>query len=306
MIKLATTLFLILSFTLHAEVNDVYGELGMKTVSSSTDIRIQRLGDSVCKLVDKDARGCCSGFFVAEDIIMTNHHCLQCAHVSPKKNQNLGANPLRHLSAIFRAPKPTAYRSFEDLNKHSRGFNYINVETQKSPGHESLRIKKILAGSKNLDYLLLKVEKPKYKVNTLTLGTSDVKMEQKLISLSYPQIGQFAGLKVYDNTDECRVYRHFIYSAPNGFAHQCDTEPGSSGSPIFDRITGKAIGLHKHGGARSKYWEPHDEIAPVFLEEDLVEKEPYERTSNGASLMKDIVSHLQKNNPELLKKLKIK
>lgn len=303
---LAIFILFLSSFTLKAETTDVYGEFGMKTVSSSSKLKIQRLGDSVCKIADKNGRGCCTGFFVAPDIVMTNHHCIQCVHDSPRKEENLGSNPLSHLSAIFRAPKPTEFRSFEELNKRASGFNDIKVETQSSPGHENIKVHKILAGSKNLDYILLKVSKPKNKVTIATLSTSDVKMEQKLISVSYPQVGQLAGLKVFDDTDECTVYRPFIYTAPNGFAHQCDTEPGSSGSPVFDRATSKVVGLHKYGGARSKYWEPHDEIAPAFLEEDFIQKEPYERTSNGASLMKDIVDHLNKTTPETLKLLKVK
>lgn len=43
--------------------------------------------------------------------------------------------------------------------------------------------------------------------------------------------------------------RNGIYSAPESFAHKCDSLPGFSGGPLISRVTGEIVLLNSHGTA---------------------------------------------------------
>ena len=49
---------------------------------------------------------------------------------------------------------------------------------------------------------------------------------------------------------------------PTDFGHECDTKGGSSGSPVFDRTTGRVVGLH-HFGFREGLDEPVNQAVEI-------------------------------------------
>ena len=65
--------------------------------------------------------------------------------------------------------------------------------------------------------------------------------------MGHPSVGDHPNKKVYDITRSCKVLNP-SYDASmqrrNVFSHGCTTAPGSSGSPIIDRETGRVVGLH--------------------------------------------------------------
>lgn len=59
----------------------------------------------------------------------------------------------------------------------------------------------------------------------------------------------------------CRMLGN-LGNSPERFRHDCDTNPGSSGSAIFDRATGSLVGIHN--GAATENWNIGTRIGAAF------------------------------------------
>jgi V8-like Glu-specific endopeptidase len=273
-----------------AGTKSIYGEQGLQKVLTNRNPQIDELSNGVCAVLNSNGKGCCTGFFIAKDIVMTNYHCLSCAHKIADDDTSVEGTT----------------DDFEIINSDPDFFSKIKIQLKTEENatgfvEEEVKITKLLAGQKNLDFLILKVEAPKNKaVSVNVLSDTPLSLFQKLATVGYPASSPFPGEKVFDETQECKVSKTNIERTgaryDSSFGHQCDTNPGSSGSPIFDHYTGKVVGLHWGGGAKKISSSEGD---------DGQENSLHKSTQNKGIMMTSIIEHLKQWRPEIYEELNI-
>lgn len=162
--------------------------------------------DAVLRVFSGRALEACTGFFIAEDLVMTNSHCTQ----------------------------PCGLLHFEE------GFEQDTWQQSlvKHPCSELL-VEDIL-----LDFAIYQVQSPISNPPTpLTFERESTNVDTPLLIASHPA-GDF---KKIDRSADCRAIRGPNPSSRTVY-HTCDTLSGSSGSPLFSRLTGKLVGLHNRAG----------------------------------------------------------
>jgi V8-like Glu-specific endopeptidase len=152
----------------------------------------------------------CTGFLVANNLILTNEHCVR----TPEE--------ARSMIAEF-------------------GYDSAGAQTERFRGL-ALR-----AGDAALDYALVEVEgRPADRFGRVSLaGRQPADDRQQLAIIQHP-----AGQTKQLSLDDCLVdglARSGVTYRPTDFGHTCDTLGGSSGSPVFDRESGRLLGLHHFG-----------------------------------------------------------
>lgn len=337
---LLVTLSLLLSTQTFADPKSIYGEQGLEKVETAQDTQVNSLSNGVCRVADVNGEGCCTGFFIAENLVMTNYHCLSCAHPQASDDPSMDNYFIRIANARSQTQLPLTTNDLDKINLSPEKFSSITMEIKTeaeslSFQNQDIKIKKLLAGNKGLDFLVMEVERPRNKnIRVLQLSDMRLSVTQELITIGYPGSSPFPGQKVYDKTEECRVSESYIMHIGgryDNFGHQCDTNPGSSGSPMFDRLTGRVVGLHWAGGARRKSHKklqqppflipapilqppalrpiqlPSFGVGEVQAQESALnsDDEDYKNTQNKAVLMSAIISFLKANNPEIYEKLNI-
>lgn len=249
-----------------------------QVIGKTQNEKVERLAKSICGVgKTKSAKGCCSGALVAPDIVMTNFHCLSCIHkdgpkstllgkISSLLNNNnssrfgLGALPtfsdhINHLFDLDQIEEDTPQEIMDQLNQNPEGMYYVNFSLVE--GHEQningSRIKKILALSKEHDFAFIQLEKTMKDVNPLKLSKAPIERHQSLINISLPSKSPAPNFKVVDFSKNCKITKHESFDEmgrSHNFGHTCDTNPGSSGSPLIDKKTEFIVGLHWAGGAK--------------------------------------------------------
>jgi len=197
-----------------------FGDYNNEPISKYPNSVFARLGRSVGRLDVATDAGVfpCTAFLVADDLIMTNHHCVPGILDHPKVNA----------SAIVGVRFTTGY-VIEGVEEGAASFlvNQIPVET-----------------NKELDYTLLRVlgAKPGKEFGTMRLASA-VPVEHS----PYWIIG-------HPNGDAQRISREGCAAASPALSssrlrHNCDTLPGNSGSPVIDAGTQQVIALHNAGSS---------------------------------------------------------
>jgi V8-like Glu-specific endopeptidase len=172
--------------------------------------RIKTWGKSVARLqfIGSDGNGYfCTAFVVSATIMVTNNHCI-------------------NTDAEMRS-------AFAEFDYDADG---ARVETQ--------RFAALLVHDENLDYALLRLAKPSTRA-ALPLKDMPVAEQQGLLVIEHP-----AGKPKRVSLVDCQVRgveMPGIGVAKTDFGHFCDTEGGSSGSPIQDTVSGAVLGLHHLG-----------------------------------------------------------
>ena len=171
---------------------------------------------------------CCSGAMLTSDIFVTNWHCG-------------GAGAL-------------ADGAYWNTQVQSNGIIDLGWQTGKAPRRQ-YSVVKLLRANERLDYALLRV-RPTIgpggatgRAVPVTVETSlpaagdeiflihHAQCQMKLVSYAHCKV---AGVSYRAWTDPITAG-----SGPD-LTHQCDTEPGASGAPVFD-IEGRMIALHHLG-----------------------------------------------------------
>ncbi|HEX5709309.1 MAG TPA: serine protease [Pyrinomonadaceae bacterium] len=151
----------------------------------------------------------CTGFLVAPDLLLTNHHCIS---------------------------QPWQLRSAEVR---------FGWETDGQP--ESVAISEIVLPDGALDFSLLRLEREvtAWPVAKLGAGAVAVRRGQPLVAIQHPS----ASLKLISVKDckVEREQARGEGTELTDFYHLCDTGTGSSGAPVLDESDGTVVGLHHLG-----------------------------------------------------------
>lgn len=149
----------------------------------------------------------CTGFLVAPTLVITNNHC-----VSAKKQ-------LR-----------TAILQF--------GFE---SEAPRRP--ERVPIKDMVYTDYGLDFTLLRLAAAPLGIAPARLEEAPVRTSQRLILIQHPQ-RQPKTISVTGCAVQTPAFVGRKEGVKSDFLHACDSEGGSSGSPVMDEGTGTVVGLH--------------------------------------------------------------
>ena len=179
--------------------------------------RIKTWGKSIARLqfIGEDGNGYfCTAFLVSATLMLTNNHCI-----------NTGAE-MRSAIAEF---------DYDAAGAH--------VETRK--------FNALVAHDETLDYSIIRLESPTPRS---PLPLKDIPLAEKkgLLVIEHP-----AGKPKRFSLVDCQVRGIEMAGVGTGktdFGHFCDTEGGSSGSPIQEVESGLVLGLHHLG------FQPGDQL----------------------------------------------
>jgi V8-like Glu-specific endopeptidase len=198
------------------------------------DPNISAAAKAVSKLsfLDRGMPVSCTGFMIADDLLLTNEHCIN--------TQELCDDAL----AIF---------------------GYGITSSGSLADGEEYRCLKLVAKDRRLDYALLQIDGSpgsQEKWGHLELVARDVVKGEKIYMLQHP-----AGEPKQISMKGCEV--HTPQARGRGldltdFGHLCDTLQGSSGSPILDTNRHQVVGLH-HLGFSSGAWSSENRAVQMKL-----------------------------------------
>ncbi|MFP5387363.1 MAG: trypsin-like serine peptidase [Bacteriovoracia bacterium] len=300
-------LFLIATSMNFASGRTIYGQDGVQVVkpgNKNMSEQVEKLASGVCSIgKNGKASECCSGFLVAPDLVLTNFHCLTCLNKSVKGQPD----PFVTLIGSFfgrlfgKEPQDSEYDSLikekgvvrtlnENYSKDFTGINLHHIEGSRKS--KILKITELVDANEALDFSLVRIERKIEETENhhiFSLSNRPVELDTRLINIGHPGKSPAPGYKVFDDTDECRVSSLI---APLGikkevFAHKCDTNGGSSGSPMIEKETGRVVGLHFAGGAKNE------------------KEEGFNLTFNRAVKMEKILEYLKVNQPDAYSELTV-
>ena len=140
---------------------------------------------------------------------------------------------------------------------------------------ERRRFKELVLHDQGLDYALLRLAQPSTRA-PLTLAPLPLTEHQGLVIVEHPR-----GARKRFSRVDCHVRGPELPGlgpAKTDFGHYCDTEGGSSGSPIQDFSSGKVIGLH-HLGFEPGQPNPVNRGVKIGLVlDDIQQRKPAVRT----------------------------
>jgi hypothetical protein len=182
----------------------------LKIVEASAPIRAH--GGYVGRLriiIEGMGQATCTGFLVTPALLFTNEHCVS---------------------------SPTEARStLVDL-----GYDQPDRPT------ETLRTTELVVVNHDLDYALLRLERPApAQFSSALMSGSTLSTNQQLLIVEHP-LGGYKQVSL-ESCEVSDLEMSGVTSALTDFGHRCDTLNGSSGSPVIDLASGRVVGLHHFG-----------------------------------------------------------
>jgi len=164
---------------------------------------------------------CCSGFMVSDDIFLTNWHC---GSIPGLREDDFWADDVCSNVVV-------------DLAWDDR------VQSGLESTRAQYSCKSVLLKSKLLDFVLLRLA-PIGGVSGFATRPVHIDLQSSALASGHKPLMVIhhaqCGSKMLST--KCRVDTLGI----SFFQHNCDTEPGASGAPIFD-MDGKVVGVHHRG-----------------------------------------------------------
>lgn len=197
----------------------IVGDNNLEKIEAANSTGYYDMAKPIAIVKDSTDQGFCTGWRVAEDLFMTNYHCYEFAGCD----------------VIFELDYETAL----DTEKHPR-----------------FKCEQVLNQNEQFDYALYQVsrlddvkgsksKRLRAEGGVIPLWAGSIKVGQPLVVAGHPQ----ARTKEIDRSKDCKMKT--IETEELGgrttIRHTCDTEGGSSGSPVMDRKTGYAVALHWGG-----------------------------------------------------------
>jgi hypothetical protein len=206
----------------------------------------KRMGDSVGLLTvignADEENWACSGVLIERGLFLTNWHCIS---------------------------------ALDTANASALGRILIDLSWDADDLSRDYQVLKVAAGDPRLDFAILEV-RPVASGEMARVAV--LKAEPPVISET--RVIHHPAARRKQLSDGCRIRElNFPTEGSNSLSHDCDTEGGSSGSPLFDD-KGVVVGLHYCG---------------------FPEGDPLKR--NRALRIDKILEHLERNNEAILKRL---
>lgn len=192
-------------------------------IAAVTDPGLKGVARAIAKLsfIKDGFQRTCTGFMISENRMVTNHHCI--------------------------ADDPTCWSTLATF-----GYEYDD-HWRKQPGTE-VRCERVAKASEVADLSIIVLEG--HPGRSDEWGALSISPQQTILGLSASIIQHPSGETKKAVTKNCQV---IIVSAENAsgkaidFAHTCDTETGSSGSPILDENF-QVVGIHHLGFVSESQW----------------------------------------------------
>lgn len=205
----------------------IIGDNNLEGIEAAKGTKAYDYASIIARVETRDGEGFCTGWRVAEDMFITNYHCHEVA-------------------------------ACDDLQFHLGYEKSLAAAEQKT-----FKCAALLAKELTFDYAIYKVattfdpdsdsstsESSASDTSTAaspvaTLWTGPIAVGQALILAGHPAARQ----KEIDRSADCklRTITTEVQDQRQTITHTCDSEGGSSGSPVMDRATGNVVALHWGG-----------------------------------------------------------
>jgi V8-like Glu-specific endopeptidase len=197
--------------------------------------KLQRLGDRVGFIVgmarpsdNSQISWCCSGVMLTDDIFLTNWHCGGWSQHFPE-------------NSVWSTD--VCNTTFVDLSwdedRVGREYNcatVIRTERQKQLDYTLVRLAPIANAAGIAPGPSLRISQSAVALGDELRMIHHAECKKKLVSYDcHVKNAAWPGRKLIEGEDPL-----------TDFAHDCDTESGSSGAPVFD-MSGALVGLHRAG-----------------------------------------------------------
>ncbi|MDC1175235.1 PPC domain-containing protein [Bacteriovoracaceae bacterium] len=187
----------------------IVGDLGWREINTSSSSVMKENAKAVAD-VDLPVMGSrCTGFLVANNVLMTNQHCI-----------------------------PTA--------SHARGVTvtFDHVKGVSKSAQKRFKCDKFIGNDSKLDFALLECEGnpgAEYGVVELSDDTASVKSNIYVVQQNCDYYSD-------RNCDWTKKYSTGqVTKVADEYSHNADTLGGSSGSPVFSSSSNKVVGIHHAG-----------------------------------------------------------
>ena len=175
-----------------------------------------------------NGRYACTGWLVSKgSLLFTNAHCID------------SLSDVQNTDFEFMAEESRCAMGSSDGSRMS-DRNYAGIYDGTA----------LLKKSATWDYALIQLKgDPASKYGYLELDNRKASVNEQIYIPQHPG-GRPKELGVFDSNHNgnCRVKGYKRGCAPEDMAYSCDTEGGSSGSPVLSRTNNKVIALHHCGG----------------------------------------------------------
>ena len=183
----------------------------------------------------------CTGFMIADNVLMTNHHCVrsqaECGDLKVQFNYYVTEAGNKAEISQFNCVGFNVHHASEELD-------YALIQLAGSPGTKFGMV----------------------EFNHETYDTmSDPPKGSDIIVIQHPAGKPKRIARLNCLIDDIPVDAK---RPESDFAHSCDTEGGSSGSPVFD-TTGKLVGLHHYGFGEGGVWSRNRATTIANIAADL-------------------------------------